>query len=359
MTKARVFLLALVLAGVAASVACHSPTSSTPPATTAPAVARSLTITGPLTVGPDQTVAFGAVEHFSDGSTLDVTTQAQWQSAALDTLTVSTTGAVTGHQSGEAALTARLGTFSATADVLVLPAGTFRLTGTVTEVGLPVSNVVVTVTSGVGVGLFAQTDGGGQYRLYGVSGPIQLRATKSGFTDAVDSLTVSANATEHVTLTPVNPEPDISGVYGMTIEADPACQAFPSDDRVRHYVATITETSLLFRVALSGATFVTANGFGNSFSGQIQGGQINFVLEDSYYGLPDLVESLSDGEILVLIGSGVLAPSGSDLVATFPGTLTVFASQPPYFSRVAAQCTSQKLRMVLTPQAMAARRIKR
>ena len=40
----------------------------------------------------------------------------------------------------------------------------------------------------------------------------------------------------------------------------------------RHYTATITQTGLTFKVALSGATFLTANGLGSSFLGQVVAG---------------------------------------------------------------------------------------
>lgn len=319
-----------------------------------------MTLTGPATLAPDQTAAFTAVELFTNGTTQDVTTQAQWQSSSPAAVTVSSTGAVTGHQAGEAQISAHVGILSSTVTVLVLPPGTFRLIGTASEGTFPVSNVAVTVTSGIGTGLSAETDSSGQYRLYGVAGTLQIRATASGFIDATATLTVSANAELDVPLTPANPEPNIAGVYAMTLDADPSC-ALPSDDFERHYVATITQTSPSFTVALSGATFVTKSGLGSSFSGHILGGQIGFALNGGYYyGVyPDLVESLSGGQILVVDGAGLLMPSGVNLVATFPGSIIVGQATPWTNNWVAASCTSPHQHLTLAPQTTAARRIKR
>ena len=360
------FGVSLMLIGVLAACG-SSPAPTQPGPTGAPKTAVSglgLAITGPSSVAPNQTAAFTATETFSDGSTQDVTTQAHWLAVAPGILTVTRLGQATGQSRGETTLQASVSGLSATVNVLVLPSGTFRLIGTVSEGTFPLTNVSVTVTSGMGAGLNAQTDLNGEYRLYGVAGDIQIRATTFGFTDGTVSTTVTANAVQDIALTPVSPEPNVAGTYAMTLDADPAC-SLPAELMERHYTATITQTGATFIVALSGATFLTANGLGSSFLGRALAGQISFQLNDGGldYGsspYPDLVESIANGKVFVVIGGGVLVQSGPNLASTFGGILLV--ATPPLDGTgppLSAQCSSSQHHMLLTAQASTAHRIRR
>ena len=68
-------------------------------------------------------------------------------------------------------------------NVLVLEPGTFKLGGGVSDSsGGMISGVTVEVLSGTGKGLKATTGHEGQYGLYGVAGPLQLRTSGDGFT---------------------------------------------------------------------------------------------------------------------------------------------------------------------------------
>ena len=355
--------ISLILIGVFA--ACGSPPAATQPSpTSAPKTAvtgRSLTITGPSLVASNQTAAFIATESFDDGSTQDVTAQAHWLAGAPGILSVTGPGQATGHSSGETSLQVSLSGLSATVNVLVLPSSAFRLIGTVSEGISPLTNASVTVTSGTGAGLSAQTDANGQYRLYGVAGAIQIRATKVGFNDGTVSATVTANGVEDITLTTVIPEPTIAGTYAMTLDAGPTCP-LPTEEMERHYTATITQTGSTFKVVLSGATFLTQNGLGNSFLGQVVSGQISYQLSggDGYYppSYPDFVESIADGRLFVVLGGGVLVQSGANLSGTLSGVL--FVDTPPLWSNpLTAQCGSNQHRILLTAQASAAQRIRR
>ena len=347
--------------GVLAACCARQTPSSTAMVTqpSGPAASR-LTISGPSSVAPNQTVAFTASESFNDGSTRDATTLVHWVAISPDVLTVTTTGQATGLRSGETSLQASVSGLSAIVTVLVLPNGTFRLVGEVSEATFPLTNVSVTVTSGTGAGLTGQTDVNGQYRLYGVAGDIQIRATRLGFNDGTASVTVSANSVQDISLTPVSPEPTIAGTYAMTLDADPSC-SLPNEEMERHYTATITQTGVTFRVALSGATFLTANGLGSSFAGRDVAGQVSYQLNDGYYysPYPDLVESIADGKVFVVIGYGVLVPSGPNLAGTLIGTLLV--GTPPLWSNhwESASCFSNQHRILLTAQGSAAHRIRR
>jgi hypothetical protein len=364
MRKRVAFGISLALIG--AWAACGSPPAqpspnSVPPSSKTVVVATGLRITGPSSVAPNQTAAFAVTETFSDGSTQDVTTQVHWLSTALDVLTVTGAGQVTGHGSGESTLQASLSGLSSGVEVLVLPSGTVRLIGTISEGTFPLTNVSVTVTSGTGAGLTAQTDVSGQYQLYGVAGDIQIRATRVGFNDGTASITVSTNAVQNLSLTPVSPEPTIAGTYAMTLDADPSCQ-LPTEVMERHYTATITQTGVTFTVALRGATFLTSNGLGSSFLGHIVAGQISFVLNNVgyYYApYPDLVELIANGKVFVVMGSGVLVQSGPNLSGTLAGTLIVGTTPVLSKNWESASCSSAQHRLLLTAQTSAAYRIRR
>ena len=101
-------------------------------------------------------------------------------------------GLATGHDRGEAAVFASFGGRSSGKTVLVLPAGTFMLSGGVFDQGEPAPGVRIAVVAGPAAGLETVTDSGG-YRLYGVSGEVDVRATKPGYLDQTKRVTVTSN----------------------------------------------------------------------------------------------------------------------------------------------------------------------
>jgi hypothetical protein len=100
--------------------------SGTAMLTATEATARQLAfMPGSLTVGVRASAAFHLVATFSDGSTLDVTSQASFSSGSAAVAAVSTTeprGVVTGLSAGSATITARFQGLSATAPVTVTAA---------------------------------------------------------------------------------------------------------------------------------------------------------------------------------------------------------------------------------------------
>ena len=78
--------------------------------------------------------------------------------------------------------------------VLVLERGTFKLSGRIVETGdRPLEGVSIDVVSGTGAGLRATANSLGEYALYGVAGPTQLRVSGNGFTPQVRDLVVTAD----------------------------------------------------------------------------------------------------------------------------------------------------------------------
>jgi carboxypeptidase family protein len=91
---------------------------------------------------------------------------------------------------------------SAGANVMVVPAGTFRLTGRVLVGGTPLAGATVSITSGTGTGATTTTDSDGQYRLYGVAGVVQVQIVDLKYISLQQSVTVSNNTVADFTLTP-------------------------------------------------------------------------------------------------------------------------------------------------------------
>jgi hypothetical protein len=104
---------------------------------------------------------------------------------------------------------------SSTALVLVLEAGTFKVSGKVTEseTGGGLRSVQIRIESGPQQGLTTTTDNLGRYALYGAAGPIELSASTEGYRREVHPRTVTGSAIDDFVLSPIAPTPNISGAW--------------------------------------------------------------------------------------------------------------------------------------------------
>src|SRR5215831_14349793 len=195
----RTRLLLAALTAIVAGCSPSGPSGQTQTQIQTRSVA-SVSIAGPSTIAPGATAAFSATAHLSDGSTQDFTAMATWRTDNSRILTISSTGQATAGISGDAQVTAVVPPKTATVSVTVIPPGTFRLTGTVTESKLPVSNATVAVTSGIGTGLSTTTNGDGQYRIYGVAGNIEITVSKDGYTPTVQTVVVTTSSVVDVSV---------------------------------------------------------------------------------------------------------------------------------------------------------------
>jgi hypothetical protein len=294
----------------------------------------SVAVAGPANVTPGSTIAYTAIGHTAAGANTDITSRVFWTTGSSGVLTVNGVGQATGKTPGETQIVAALtSTLSGRMTVLVLPAGTFRLTGTIVDGGVPVPGATVSVVSGTGSGSSAMTISDGTYRLYGVAGDVQLQISAPGYTASTQPLSVTANGVADFTLTPASGIPTLTNTYAMTISADSACPTsgaftLPGDVRERHYTATISQTGPRFQITLGGAVFAMSSGRGNNFSGTILGGQIQFQMNDGYYygPYPDILESLGGSRYLSIWGSGTLSLAGQDLTGVINGGYGVFNS---------------------------------
>ena len=160
----RHFALIAVTALVLGLVSCQK--SPTRPSPSGPVTIVGLTLVVPSEMAPGETVQLIANATKSDGSVENMTGQAEWtvpSDAASAVLSVTATGLATGRERGEEVVTARFDGRTDQATIVVLPKGTFRLAGSVSENGIGLEKATVTVISGVGEGLIAPTDARGYY----------------------------------------------------------------------------------------------------------------------------------------------------------------------------------------------------
>ena len=280
-----------------------------------PAVIASLKLVAPRDVAPGEPVQLMANAIKADGSVVDVSARAEWtvrSATGSSVLSVNPTGLVTGGDRGEGVVTARFEGQADEATILVLPKHTFRLTGTTSDSGIGLANVIVTVVSGVGAGLSASTDARGNYALYGVAGRIELRATKEGYLDRTEPVDATADRSYSFDMQRSRPTRSYSGTYTLTVTTEstgPNCPAGTTQEmRRREYKATLEQTGTDLKVSLTGADFVIdREGRGNTFRGAAgENDEISFWLSPSAiwdYGPADVVERLSDGTAICVAGT--------------------------------------------------------
>jgi hypothetical protein len=358
---------ALTLAGLCAALAAAlSSCGRNPSAPTGPSTLVSAKVLAPPTIAPGSTAQLSALATYSDGSTKDVTTAVQWHSSDTSILTISATGLASGVQIGDVFITAASSSgVSATQSIVVVPAGTFRLSGQVTGFGLPVNGALVQVTAGIGAGLSSSTAGGGTYRLYGVAGDIQVTVSKATYVTITQPVNVNSNTSLSFDLMPPAPPPDLTGTYTLAISADPACATtdagtLPSVARERRYTATINPTGHSVKVALSGATF--APNTSKSFDGYLTADGATFYVNDPdyyYSGWRDLAEVLPDGDVYLASGTIDVTRSGNNLVGPFNGTIRI-GKLPigPNIGTVVAQCMSAHHSVAFTNQSASPARVR-
>ena len=228
---------------------------------------------------------------------------------------------------------------TATTSVIVVPAGTYRVTGTVTEAGTSsgVGSAIVEAIRDGATLLDTMTDGSGAYRMYAGPGNAQLRITHDGYQTSTRQLSASGHTTQNVALVRSGSAFDLNGRYTLTVSVNGACQSFggtplPADLRRRTYTADVTQNGSDLLVSLSGAMFAqNGGGLGNHFRGTSTGNGATFRLNSYwdfyYYGLyPDLAERMSDGTVLAIGGNASTAVSAAGLNGTLLGDMSYFGA---------------------------------
>lgn len=276
------------------------------------------------------------------GAVRDVTREVSWRFAPPGLLSITESGLATAAEdSGGVDVTAAYDSRISSTHVIVVPAGTYRVAGIVSESGppsAPLPDALVEVISGIGAGLSARTTIEGRYRLYGVSGDADVRVTKPGFQPRIVHLTVSSHLMQDVEIDPETPRQNIAGVYRLEIAAAAACSHVLREDlRTRTYMAEIIQSGPLVEARLSGATFSrNSAGSGDRFRGRVGPDGVSFNLAAhaySYYSYaryPDVLERLPGVGFLVVDGAATLTGLPSRLSGVLTGAYQYFEWDPAW-----------------------------
>ena len=323
------------------------PPTGTPGAPVAGSVVR-IAITAPASIEPGGSGQLTANAIKSDGSVENVTSQAQWTSTNARVLQVSSAGIVTAGERGEANLNARYQNRSGTAQMMVLPGGTFRLSGQVSDGGFPLEGVTVTVIGGTGEGLTTLTGTTGAYALYGVAAQVRLHAKKDGYLNRIEEVQVTENRALGFEMAVDGQRRDLSGTYTLNLTATRCASALPDAGQNRSYVAAVEQKGPQLTVRLSGADFIVNNGRGDHFSGFVSvDGKVTFAISDAYYyyyynyGHFDLVERLNPTGALLVTGIVNATSSPTLISGALDGSILVSQGTTVPFTRYSARCYSR------------------
>jgi hypothetical protein len=338
-----------IIAAVGVMAACNdgpkrvvgpSPTPVAP-SPTAPPVVVNVEISGPASIPPGQSAQFNATLRFSDGTT-QTATSVFWYGGG-QFFRVDASGLVTAREeNGEGVLYAEVTpngtappssgirgpTIRSSREILVLPDGTYRMVGTVSENGpepTPVFGARVEITTGPR--LVAVTDYEGRYRLYGIPPVVDIRVSRDGYQPHVQRLQLAEHATQNFQLALAAARLDLTGPYTLAI--DTGCEPVstpsgPLDLRHLRYDAVLTQRGSTVEVVLTESSRFRVNGFGRGdrFSGRVDSagatfnlGGVSWYYYDTY---PDLVERMPDGTFLVVEGMVVTRGSRAGLAGDQP-----------------------------------------
>lgn len=337
--KSRFIAFAAVAVLAVAVVSCGddpnpvrpSSPGATPPTVT-PAVTRVDTVI-PASMEPGASVQATARATMSDGSSRDVTSEAQWSSSNTGVVRAGSTGVLAAGTRGEAVVVARHSGRSSSGHILVLPTGTFRLTGRVADTGVPVDGVRVEVIGGTGQGLSAVSNAAGDFALYGVGGRVTLHSKKQGYVNRTQDVDVTSNQSVNVDMQFDGPRAQLEGKYTLQITAQGCAGRIPDAAVTRTYDASVAQAGPRLTVTLSGADFIVTNGHGNGFVGTAVGGdRVVFSLNSGfvyyyyyYYGSGDfdIVERLTPTSVLMFSGTATANNTGSGLSGSLSGMVGI------------------------------------
>jgi hypothetical protein len=339
----------LIVFGLACEQNKFQPPTTPGPITPAPAGLVRLELIAPESIAPGASVQLTANATRADNSVENVSPQAVWMSQDPRVVEMSSTGAARGVGRGEAVIRSYYAGWSASTRTFVLPEGTYRLDGRVTDTGMGVAGVTVTVMGSVGGDLTTITDEEGRYWLYGVRDRVRLQAKGAGYLDRIEEVDVAGHRSFDLQITAEHERADLRGHYRLTLYRGP-CASTPVPD-IRSYDASVTQHGPRLTVVLSGADFIVTRGRGNAFSGFIDGGnRVTFAIGDPsdeyHYGPYDLVERIDDARALIVSGSVTADLSSTGISGTLRGAFLLSATVEPFVRIHACYGTAHRFEMV-------------
>src|SRR5262245_14993401 len=264
-----------------------------------------LHVAGPATLAPGETGQYSATAAYADGSSRDVSAEVVWGTENATVLSVSTTGLASSRDPGETNVEAGYNGNTFRYHVMVLRAGTYRLTGLVRDGGLPITGVEVAVSAGPAAGLSTltvthlETGQAGNYALYGVSGDTEIRVRRPGYEEQKKRIVVTAHQWLLFDLVLASPREQVSGTWALTINAADECRGrLPDEAMRRRYSAVLMQDGPRVWGRLHGATFYTSNDLtSNSLEGRVEPHLLAFQLAGAEESIPYL-SGFNPGDVL-------------------------------------------------------------
>lgn len=300
---------------------------------------QTLAIVGEASIsGPGETTQLTVMLSTTGGASEDVTARCHWNVVPPDVADVTNAGVVEASRYGTARITASYphSQLSASFDLRVAPAETFLVQGVVrTLSGILFGGARVSVESAAG-GFDTTTSLDGSYALP-ARGNAVLRVEEVGYRPLRQRMSVGHDAWMDLVL-----ESDgstLSGLYDVTITASSFCE-LPSPAVQRTFDAIVEEIRGEVIVTAQSGDFVSWATPG--FTGRRDGDRVTFEILDSYNAEFNLVESVTGVGNLCFAGTATGKVRGSDVVATFDGTIRVEGTE--------SSCTSasHRLEMIRT-----------
>ncbi len=313
---------------ITACCASASACESKPAGPTSPGTVVTLELTGAQTIAPGVTTQLTLIAVHSDGSRTDVTATAEWNSSNSNVVRSMGQGRFLGGAIGEANITGRANR-AVSREVVVVPDGTYRIVGRVTESGDPrraVANALVRAVDSHGAGPSSSTDTGGYFRLYGVAADAELIVTRDGYSQTSQRLRVDTHTVINLEMPLAAPRLDVTGRFAATFDWS-ACQtSFPEDLRRRVYTADVTQEAARVQVRFTSPGFAMVNGV---LSNLMEGGAdpINVVIAtpttvpQTFYGITEypVVEILPDDTRLEVFATVKLVATAAGFAGPIEG----------------------------------------
>lgn len=155
------------------------------------------------------TSQFRATAVLSNGSTQDITSSAAWQSSSPAVAAVTSSGTVSGMNTGDADIRATYRNVTGTLHISVAN-GAFTLLGVVRQqdTSAPVTAAAIAIIDGANAGRSTSTDGNGYYSLGGMrAGTSTLQATRSGLMPTTRAVDMTGDQRLDFTMAPTAPPP--------------------------------------------------------------------------------------------------------------------------------------------------------
>jgi len=324
-----------IVAGTLMAACDDTPTAPSRQPPPLPQPQNTLELSGQNTIAPGGTSEFTLIAVLADGTRTDVTSVAAWSTNGTSYAASLGQGRVRGVAVGETTLHANYNGRFASREIIVVPDGTFRVTGRVLEQDsvTPVANARIRVRDADDTGLSTTADASGFYRLYGVKAETDFVVTRDGYEETEMRVRIDKHSTVNLSVPLSGPRLTVEGSYTATFEWSRCINGFRDDLRRRVYGAIVKQVGAQLEIRFTDAEFVhnSANR-GDLMDGHVDPNGIYVFADSGYYyaysgaasAAPFLTELLPDSYRLVTYGRAFLAQSGNRFSGKIDGGLELY-----------------------------------